>query len=80
MRTFPELTRLDMVPTHGVTVGIDTIAAQSREVVMIVCGPQKRQAFNRIATAQAYEPDWPATITLECKNPTLIADRAAAGT
>ncbi|WP_323099548.1 6-phosphogluconolactonase [Intrasporangium sp. YIM S08009] len=80
MSTFPELTRLELVPTHGVTVGVDTIAAQSREVVMIVCGDHKREAFERIAAADGYEPDWPATIAVECKNPALVADRAAAGT
>jgi glucosamine-6-phosphate deaminase len=79
MGTFPEFTRLDMVPTHGVTVGVDTIAANSREVVMVVCGEHKRDSFARITAAQAYEPDWPATVVVECKNPTLIADRAAAG-
>jgi glucosamine-6-phosphate deaminase len=79
MGTFPEFTRLDMVPTHGVTVGVDTIAAGSREVIMIVCGEHKRDAYRRIAAARAYEPDWPATIAVECKNPTLVADRAAAG-
>jgi glucosamine-6-phosphate deaminase len=77
MGTFPEFTRLDMVPTHGVTVGVDTIAASSREVIMIVCGAHKHAAFQRIAAAEAYEPDWPATVVVECKNPTLIADRAA---
>lgn len=79
MGTFPEFTRLDMVPAHGVTVGVDTIASGSREVVMIVCGEHKRDAYARIAAARTYEPDWPATIAVECKNPTLVADRAAAG-
>ncbi|WP_374969482.1 6-phosphogluconolactonase [Terrabacter sp. BE26] len=79
MGTFPEFTSLDMVPTHGVTVGIDTIAACSREVVMIVSGEHKQDAFARIAAADAYEADWPATIAVECKSPTLVADRAAAG-
>ena len=79
MGTFPEFTRLDMVPTHGVTVGVDTIAALSREVIMIICGAHKHVAFDRISKAEAYEPDWPATVVVECKNPTLIADRAAFG-
>jgi glucosamine-6-phosphate deaminase len=79
METFPEFTSLDMVPTHGVTVGIDTIAACSREVVMLICGEHKQDAYARITAAEAYEPDWPATVVVECKNPTLIADRAAAG-
>lgn len=79
MSTFPDFTSLDMVPSHGVTVGVDTIAASSHEVVMIVSGEQKRDAFARIAAADAYEPDWPATIAVECKSPTLVADAAAAG-
>lgn len=77
MGTFPEFTTLDMVPTRGVTVGVDTIAALSREVIMIVGGAHKHAAFSRIARAEAYEPDWPATIVVECKNPTLIVDRPA---
>lgn len=80
MGTFPEFTTLDMVPTRGVTVGVDTIASLSREVIMIVSGRWKRAAFDRIVKAEAYEPDWPATIVVECKNPTLIADHAAAFT
>jgi glucosamine-6-phosphate deaminase len=78
MGTFPEFTRLDMVPTHGVTVGVDTIATLSREVIMIVSGAHKHAAYRRIAAAEHYEPDWPATVVVECKNPTLIADHAAA--
>jgi glucosamine-6-phosphate deaminase len=78
MGTFSEFTRLDMVPTRGVTVGIDTIAASAREVIMIVCGAHKHAAYQRIVAAEAYEPDWPSTVVVECKNPTLIADRAAA--
>lgn len=79
MGTFPDLVRLEMVPTHGVTVGVDTIAALSREVVMIVTGAHKRAAFDRIAAADAYQPDWPATLVAECTNPGLVADAAAAG-
>jgi glucosamine-6-phosphate deaminase len=78
MGTFPEFTTLEMVPTRGVTVGVDTIASLSREVIMIVSGALKNKAFNRIVEASSYEPDWPATIVVECKNPTLIADRSAA--
>lgn len=79
MGTFPDLTRLEMVPTRGVTVGTGTIADCSREVVMIICGAHKHEAFVRVAAAEAYEPDWPATLAVECAHPTLIADRAAAG-
>ena len=77
MGTFPEFTRLDMVPARGVTVGIDTIASLSHEAVMIVCGEHKREAFARISTAEAYDPQWPATIATECAYPVLISDLAA---
>ncbi|MEZ0447394.1 6-phosphogluconolactonase [Cellulomonas sp. ICMP 17802] len=79
METFPEFTSLDLVPEHGVSVGVDTIAGLSHEVVMIVCGEHKQHAFDRLASADVYEPDWPATVAVECKNPTLVADSAAAG-
>lgn len=78
MDTFPEFTHLDMVPRHGVTVGVDTIARQSAEVVMIISGEHKREAFSRITAAHSYEPDWPATIVTECRNAALLADGAAA--
>ena len=79
MATFPEFTRLEMVPEHGVTVGVGTIASLSHEVVMIVCGAQKQHAFDRLTTADSYQPDWPATVAVECTNPLLVADPAAAG-
>jgi len=78
MGTFPEFTRLEMVPHNGVTVGIDTIVRLSASVVMILAGPYKRKAFARISTAQAYEPDWPATIVTECRDAALLVDRDAA--
>ncbi|WP_426594980.1 6-phosphogluconolactonase [Cellulomonas sp. McL0617] len=79
METFPAFKQLELVPEHGVTVGVDTIASLSHEVVMIVSGEHKRHAFHRLASADAYESDWPATVAVECKNPTLVADSAAAG-
>ncbi|QNA92369.1 MULTISPECIES: 6-phosphogluconolactonase [unclassified Microbacterium] len=78
MGTFPEFTRLDMVPRKGVTVGVDTIASLSAEVVMILTGVNKREAYARITAADAYDPDWPATIITECREPVLFADRGAA--
>lgn len=78
MDTFPEFTRLDMVPRNGVTVGIDTIARLSAEVVMMLIGEHKRRAFERITTAHEYQPDWPATIVTECRGALLLADASAA--
>lgn len=78
MDTFPEFTDLAMVPLHGVTVGIDTIAAQSAEVIMILCGENKRAAYRRLVDAHAYDPGWPATIVTECRRPRFLVDREAA--
>ncbi|GAB2711261.1 6-phosphogluconolactonase [Arthrobacter bambusae] len=78
MNTFPEFTDLRMVPRHGVTVGVDTIARLSTEVVMILCGQNKREAYSRIANAHQYEPDWPATIATECRNAAFLVDHDAA--
>ena len=78
MHTFPEFTDLDMVPLHGVTVGVDTIAGQSAEAVMMLCGAHKQDAYRRLIAASGYESDWPATIITECRRPTVLADRAAA--
>ncbi|WP_448058584.1 6-phosphogluconolactonase [Cellulomonas hominis] len=80
MGTFPELTRLELVPRLGVTVGVATITDQSHEVVMIVTGEHKRGTYARLATATGYEPDWPATAFAECAHAVLLADAAAAGT
>jgi len=78
MDTFPEFTRLEMVPRHGVTVGVDTIASLSATAIMILAGTHKRLAFERVTAAEAYEPDWPATIISECRDASLLVDEAAA--
>ncbi|MBL8579484.1 MAG: 6-phosphogluconolactonase [Mesorhizobium sp.] len=80
MKTFPDFRSLDEVPSFGVTVGIDTIFKHSRAAVMIVWGQGKRQAFSRLAAAQGYESDWPATIVAECRHGEILADEEAAGT
>jgi glucosamine-6-phosphate deaminase len=76
--TFPGFPGLDAVPTHGVSVGIGTIAELSREAVMVVHGRDKALAYRRLRTATGYEPDWPATVLAACRHPRLLADRAAA--
>lgn len=69
--------RLDRVPRFGVTVGIATIREQSREVVMIVHGRDKRLAARRLTTAEGYQADWPATVFADCRSPHLFVDREA---
>ena len=76
--TFPHLRTLDRVPTHGVTVGIDTIRRHSRSAVMVVHGTDKSEAAARLIAADRYDPDWPATVLAECERPDLFLDKAAA--
>lgn len=77
--TWPSLTSTEQVPTLGIGVGISTIVDLSRQAIMMLTGTDKRLAFHRIVTADAYQPDWPATAVKEIENHTIVADRAAVG-
>ena len=77
LMTFPEFDSVDDVPTHGVTVGIGTIAELSRSAVMVCLGAEKRPAGGRISFARSYDPSWPATIVTEVPDAQLWIDRYA---
>jgi glucosamine-6-phosphate deaminase len=79
LATFPTLSVLDAVPHFGITVGVGTIREHSRAVLMVAIGADKSRAVERLAGAQSYEPDWPATVFTECANPELLVDLAASG-
>src|SRR5205085_7413547 len=76
LKTFPAFGSLENVPTHGVSVGIDTIA-RAREAVMAVSGASKRLTLDRMLAARRYHPSWPATVIHECAIREIIADDAA---
>lgn len=78
LQTFPAFGALDKVPTHGISVGIDTIVS-AKESVMIAWGKGKRLTLTRIAGAKRYDPAWPATVIHECAAGEILADRDAAG-
>lgn len=77
MTTFPEFGSLDEVPTHGVTVGLDTIIATSRRVRLIIHGPDKRRAARRVLAATDFDPEWPATFIHRCRGAQIWLDEAA---
>lgn len=77
LQTFPVFGTLDQVPTHGVSVGIDTIVS-AKEAVMIVWGTGKRLTLTRIANADRYAPDWPATVIHDCAAGEILCDVEAA--
>lgn len=79
LATFPSFGgELRNVPRQGVTVGIDTIAAHSKSVLLLLHGEDKGLAAKRLLSAEHYEPDWPATILTECADPSFFLDQAAA--
>ena len=77
--TFPTLRSLDEAPRYGVTVGIRTIRELSRSVIMVVTGEHKQLTVQRLATAEAYEPGWPASILTQCASARFLVDSSAAG-
>ena len=78
LATFPAFGDLESVPTHGISVGIDTIVRHSKSVVMVLTGAAKAKAAARILVASDYEPGWPATVVHACRQPRIMVDRAAA--
>ena len=77
LQTFPVFGILAEVPTHGISVGIGTIAS-AREAVMAVWGGGKRLTLSRMQSAAGYEPDWPATVIHECAAGEIWSDTEAA--
>jgi glucosamine-6-phosphate deaminase len=64
LATFPELGSLDAVPRHGVSVGLGTIAA-ARRLCLVLHGPDKRAATERLLSLGAFDPSWPVSIVHE---------------
>jgi glucosamine-6-phosphate deaminase len=77
METFPQFAALDEVPRFGVSVGLGTIAALSRSVIMVLSGEAKRVSATRILAARDFDPAWPATFIHRCPNPCIALDRSA---
>ena len=76
LQTFPAFGSLDKVPTHGISVGIDTIAS-AKEAAMVVWGEGKALTLQRMLATDAYDPSWPATVIHECVGE-ILTDNAAA--
>ena len=77
LQTFPAFGTIDAVPTHGVSVGIATVAS-ARQAVLVLTGKSKRDSLSRVMKAESYDPDWPATVIHEFASGEIIADREAA--
>jgi len=77
LQTFPAFGSLAAVPTHGISVGIQTIAS-AREAVMVLWGKSKAVSLHRVRSASRYDPAWPATVIHECVRGEILADAEAA--
>jgi glucosamine-6-phosphate deaminase len=76
LATFPEFRSIDEVPTHGVSVGLETIA-DARAVRLVLHGSGKRAATARLLALGAFDPSWPASIVHDCAGGEIWVDRAA---
>jgi glucosamine-6-phosphate deaminase len=79
LATFPQFRSLADVPTHGVSVGLGTIARLSRDAVLVMHGAGKRESARRVQAAAGFDPAWPATMIHECRRGRVYLDKAAAG-
>jgi glucosamine-6-phosphate deaminase len=77
LQTFPVFEVLANVPTHGISIGIRTIAA-AKEAVMVVSGVGKHLTLSRMLSADGYDPNWPATVIHECALREIWSDTDAA--
>lgn len=77
LNTFPSFGTLDAVPTHGISVGIETIVS-AKECAMLASGAGKRLTLERMRKADHYDPQWPATVIHECAVREILADADAA--
>jgi len=79
LATFPQFKSLAEVPTHGVSVGLGTIARLSQEAVLVMHGAGKRDSGRRVQAASGFDPAWPAPRIHECRRGRVYLDKAAAG-
>ena len=75
--TFPDFKSIEEVPRFGVSVGISTIADKSRLAIMILTSKEKREEFQIISSARKYDPSWPATVVVECREGMIVVDELA---
>jgi glucosamine-6-phosphate deaminase len=64
LASFPEFESVDDVPEHGVSVGLGTIAAAKR-LRLVLHGPDKRHAVERVLSLDRFDPSWPASLVHE---------------
>ena len=78
LRTYPDFRSIDQVPTHGVTMGIATMADLAHRALLLLPGREKAIAFERVSRCRDYDPEWPASVVAACDDGVVYADLSAA--
>lgn len=68
--------RIEDVPTHAITMGLDTIM-NAREIVLVATGERKAEAVHQMIESIP-TIEWPATILQAHPNVSVVLDKAAA--
>lgn len=79
VHTYPSFGTVENVPTHGVSVGLGTIA-DSKSVRLVLHGAHKRAAATKVRTLDRFDPSWPVSIVHDCSDAEIWLDSEAAGT
>jgi len=78
LATFPDFDALEEVPTHGVSVGLGTIA-DAHALRLVLHGADKRAAAARLLALADFDPSWPASIVHAHADAEIWLDAAARG-
>jgi glucosamine-6-phosphate deaminase len=76
LATFPGFESLSEVPTHGVSVGLGTIAG-ARSLRLVLHGVDKRDAARRLLELDRFDPSWPASIVHDHPDAVVYVDEEA---
>lgn len=64
---------INNVPMYAVTMGIKSIL-NSKKIILIACGENKRLAIEHLKAAKDFDPDWPVTALYNFDNLIVITD------
>jgi glucosamine-6-phosphate deaminase len=78
LETFPQFSDVGDVPTHGVSVGLGTIAS-ARTLRLVLHGVGKRTATARLLALDGFDPSWPASVVHDHPDAEIWVDEEAMG-
>ena len=64
---------INNVPKHAVTMGIKSIL-NSKMIMLIACGIEKKEAMDHLKQAHQYDPNWPVTALYNHDNLIVLTD------